>query len=88
VIVTGRTGNGMAEIAVTDFGVGIAPADLPRIFDRFYRAANAQGFSGTGIGLTLARTIVELHGGAIEVTSSEGAGSTFTVTLPIERSTT
>lgn len=85
IAVTGTTRGGLAEIAVTDFGVGISAADLPHVFDRFYRAANARGFSGTGIGLTLARTIVELHGGAIEVTSREGQGTTFTVSLPIER---
>lgn len=85
ILVVGRTRGNMAEIAVTDFGIGIAAADLPHVFDRFYRAANARGFSGTGIGLTLARTIVELHGGAIEATSREGEGTTFTVTLPIER---
>jgi len=85
IIVTGRVRAGMAEIAVTDFGVGIAPDDLPHVFDRFYRAGNAHNFIGTGIGLTLARTIVELHGGTIEVTSSPDKGTTFTVTLPIER---
>ncbi|MGL1475143.1 sensor histidine kinase, partial [Vibrio parahaemolyticus] len=48
-------------IAVTDFGVGIAPEDQPHIFDRFFRANNVRSVAGTGIGLTLARYIVDLH---------------------------
>ena len=73
-----------AVLAVRDRGIGIPAADLPRIFERYHRAANAAGqFAGTGIGLAGARQIVEQHGGAIAVESAEGAGSTFTVRLPL-----
>jgi PAS domain S-box-containing protein len=74
-----------ALIAVRDEGIGIPAADLPYIFDRFQRAGNVVGrIQGTGIGLASARGIVEQHGGTIAVESTEGAGSTFTVRLPLE----
>jgi PAS domain S-box-containing protein len=73
-----------AVVAVRDEGVGIPAADLPRLFDRFHRAANVAGrTAGAGIGLAGARRIVEQHGGAIAVESVEGRGSTFTVRLPL-----
>ncbi|MBV8087232.1 MAG: response regulator [Chloroflexi bacterium] len=72
-----------AAVSVEDCGVGIPPGDLPRIFDRFYRASNVAGhIAGTGIGLGAARQIVEQHGGSIDVESHEGRGSTFTLRLP------
>ncbi len=83
VTVVGTTERDAAVIRVTDFGVGIAPEDQPLIFERFFRAHNATGVAGTGIGLTLARYIVDLHGGDISVHSTLGIGSTFTVRLPI-----
>lgn len=73
-----------ARIDVVDSGVGIDPAELPRIFERFYRgsiASEARG-SGSGLGLAIARSIVEMHGGAIAAESRLGAGSRFTVQLP------
>ena len=74
----------VAVIAVTDRGVGVPAADLPHIFERFQRAGNVAGrIEGTGIGLASARHIVEQHGGNITVESVEGAGSTFTVRLPL-----
>ncbi|MCA9877993.1 MAG: PAS domain S-box protein [Thermomicrobiales bacterium] len=73
-----------AVISVTDPGVGIPEADLERIFERFQRGANVRSIAGTGIGLSGARRIVELHGGSITVASVEGEGSTFTVRLPLE----
>ncbi|MBI3976567.1 MAG: PAS domain S-box protein [Chloroflexi bacterium] len=72
-----------AVLVVQDHGIGIPTADLPHVFDRFHRGSNVDGIAGTGIGLAGARQIVEQHGGTIAVASQEGAGSTFTVRLPI-----
>ncbi len=75
---------GAASITVSDTGIGIDPAELPRIFDRFFRgssASEARG-SGSGLGLAIVRGIVEMHGGTIAVESRVGAGTTFRVVLP------
>ena len=75
---------GGASITVTDTGIGIEAAELPRIFDRFFRgsrASEARG-SGSGLGLAIVRGIVEMHGGTVAVESRPGAGATFRVTLP------
>ena len=74
-----------ARIAVADHGVGIPPAERVRIFDRFYRASNAQSITDTGMGLGLyiCRRIVEEHGGRIWVEPTPGRGSTFIVALPL-----
>jgi PAS domain S-box-containing protein len=73
-----------AAIAVSDQGIGIPAADLPLIFERFHRAANAAGqIHGTGLGLASVQRIVEQHGGQITVASVEGRGSTFTMRLPL-----
>ncbi|MBM2810239.1 MAG: periplasmic sensor signal transduction histidine kinase [Chloroflexi bacterium] len=69
-------------LSVTDTGCGISPEDIPRLFERFFRAATARSSGGTGLGLAIAQWIVEEHGGAIHVTSQLGAGSTFAVRLP------
>jgi signal transduction histidine kinase len=73
---------GSVEVTVADTGIGIAPADLPRVFDRFYRADAARGAGGTGLGLAIARMVAERHRGTISVDSTQGAGSVFTVRLP------
>src|SRR5947209_7905180 len=70
-------------ITVADTGIGIAEADLPKVFDRFYRAENARFRSGLGLGLSIAQGIAEQHGGKITVESTPGRGSRFTVTLPL-----
>jgi signal transduction histidine kinase len=73
-----------ARIVVTDTGVGIDAAELPRIFDRFYRGsrANEARGSGSGLGLAIVKSIVDMHAGRVSVESNVGGGSTFTVTLP------
>jgi signal transduction histidine kinase len=84
--VTARVGrNGShAIVSVQDQGLGIPEADLPHIFERFYRGGNVMGrISGTGIGLAGSRRIVDQHGGSIDVESQEGKGSTFTIRLPL-----
>jgi signal transduction histidine kinase len=78
------SGQEWALLAVADQGIGIAPEDLPRLFERFFRGSNAVGrIQGTGLGLAGARQIAEQHDGTIEVSSTLGAGSTFTVRLPL-----
>jgi signal transduction histidine kinase len=72
-----------AYCSVRDWGIGIPADELPKIFDRFYRARTASGIAGTGIGLNFAQRIMHLHGGEIQVESYEAAGSLFTFDLPI-----
>jgi signal transduction histidine kinase len=77
-------GGPWAELTVTDRGIGISPADLPHLFERFRRGANVAGqVAGAGLGLAGARGLVERHGGAIAVESAEGAGTTVSVRLPL-----
>jgi signal transduction histidine kinase len=76
--------DGMAEISVTDTGVGIAPEDQGAIFEEFRQVGTAdKKAEGTGLGLTLCRKFIELHGGQIWVKSQVGVGSTFTFTIPV-----
>ena len=75
-----------AQIDVVDKGQGIHADDLPKIFDRFYRAdssRSSQNTSGYGLGLSIAYKIIKQHGGTISVTSAPGHGSTFSVKLPL-----
>ncbi len=76
-----------AVLRVADTGIGIADADLPRVFDRFHRIEHAQGRSteGSGIGLALVSELVALHGGDITVTSTPAVGSEFSVSVPLGR---
>lgn len=78
-------GEARAQVRVSDTGEGIAPDELPRIFDRYYRAPReaSQSSSGAGLGLAITRRIVELHGGTIEAQSAPGQGATFTFSLPL-----
>lgn len=82
--ITARKEKDGVIVAVTDSGIGIPKEDLPRIFERFYRVdrARTRNESGSGLGLSIAQWVVEAHGGSIDVTSTEGEGSTFTIRLP------
>jgi len=73
------------QITISDDGVGISEENLPHIFERFFRADTARDRTGTGLGLSIVQWIVRLHQGDIRVTSQEGKGTTFTVTLPLEQ---
>ena len=85
--INARQADGSVEISVSDTGIGIAPEDQPKIFEEFRQVGSdyAHKVEGTGLGLTLAKKFVELHGGRIWVESEVGKGSTFSFTLP-ERS--
>jgi len=80
--------NGYVVAQVRDTGIGIAEADLPNVFERFYRAdkARSRESGGVGLGLSIGRWITEVHAGTIEVHSSPGRGSTFQIRLPIANS--
>lgn len=81
----GRSEDGQLQVRVTDTGIGIAAKDLPKLFKRFSQvdASTSRRYEGTGIGLALAKEIVELHGGRISVESEPGRGSTFMFTIPL-----
>ena len=74
-------------MSVADTGPGIAPPDLERVFDRFYRIdpSRARATGGAGLGLTIAGQLVEAHGGSIRVESEVGQGATFSFTLPVRQ---
>jgi len=72
-----------AVVAVADRGIGIRAGDRGRLFERYYRGSNVSGIVGTGVGLYLVKTAVDLHKGRIEVESEEGKGSRFTIRLPL-----
>jgi PAS domain S-box-containing protein len=82
ITVDAKQGDGAVEFRVADSGEGIPPEDVPRLFERFYQARRARR-GGAGLGLAIAKGIVEAHGGSIRVQSELGAGSTFSFTLPL-----
>ena len=86
VTVQARAADEAVEISVSDTGPGIAPDDLPRLFDRFYRAdpSRSRSTGGSGLGLTIARRLAEAHGGTIEAESALGQGSRFIIRLPAD----
>jgi PAS domain S-box-containing protein len=83
ITLSGRTAAGGLELLVRDEGPGVADQDLARIFDKFYRGRNAAGLPGSGLGLYMARSVVEAHGGTLELVRSAGAGAEFRVWLPL-----
>ncbi len=85
VLVRAERADGDVRVAVIDHGPGIAPEDLPHLFDRFYRARTAGEAEGLGLGLFITKVLVEAHGGKIWVESETGKGSTFYFALPIHR---
>jgi signal transduction histidine kinase len=82
VVVAARPQDGVAQVSVADDGPGIAPADLPHVFDRFWQGGPGRA-GGSGLGLAIARELVRAHGGRIWVESAPGQGSTFLFTLPL-----
>jgi two-component system sensor histidine kinase SenX3 len=85
VITTKRASDTHAELSVTDQGIGIPERDLERIFERFYRVdpARSRATGGTGLGLAIVKHVMAAHNGKVTVRSAEGAGSTFTLFLPL-----
>jgi two-component system sensor histidine kinase SenX3 len=85
VVSTRRIDDHAAEVSVADQGIGIPQRDLERIFERFYRVdpARSRATGGTGLGLAIVKHVTAAHGGEVKVWSREGAGSTFTLRLPV-----
>jgi signal transduction histidine kinase len=84
VVVSAAADNRLATLTIADTGIGIAPDDLDRIFEPFFRAdpARSRDAGGAGLGLSVAARIVEQHGGRIDCSSRPGAGTTMTIRLP------
>jgi len=75
--------DGQVVLSVADDGAGIPAAEVDQVFDRFFRASTVGTTAGTGLGLSIAKSIVESHGGSIHAVSQLGAGTTFTIVLPL-----
>src|SRR4030095_10333472 len=86
IVVSVERAGSRVVIRVCDEGPGIAPADQPRIFERFVRLDTAGGASGGGLGLPFAGWIAEAHGGSLDLESSSAAGTRFVITLPADES--
>jgi len=78
--------DGEVLVQVTDQGIGIPEEAMPHLFERFFRAKDNMARGGVGLGLYISKQIVEAHGGRIRVESKEGKGSTFSFTLPFDKS--
>lgn len=85
IVVASQIAAGRACISVTDTGIGIAPEDLPHLFERFYRGRQVAQLDipGVGLGLSIVKEIIEAHGGTVEVETQLGAGTTFRLCLPL-----
>ncbi len=82
----GGRGNEFITLTVKDSGIGMSQQDLEKIWERFYRGTASKQFAkGSGLGLSIVKELVELHGGDITVESEEGKGTTFKLSLPMER---
>ena len=88
VTVSARSDDSDVVIEVADTGIGIDPAEVDRVFERFYRSRQAQDMrsNGTGLGLAIVKRIIEVHAGTIEVESTPGVGTTFRIRLPLAQS--
>jgi two-component system phosphate regulon sensor histidine kinase PhoR len=84
VTLSAQRNDGELIVTVRDSGAGIASSDLPRIFERFYKADQSRAGGGTGLGLALVKHAVEAHGGSVHVESEVGRGSCFTLRIPAE----
>jgi len=84
ITIASRRGDNSVTVAVTDTGIGISKSDLSHVFERFYKADRARSGGGTGMGLAIAKHVIEAHGGGIRVQSEEGKGSTFSFDLPLK----
>ncbi len=84
ITIASRSNDNSVTVDVTDTGTGISRSDLPHVFERFYKADTARSGGGTGMGLAIAKHVVEAHGGSIRVRSEEGKGSTFSFDLPLK----
>ena len=82
ILVSIAMNNGQSEISVSDNGCGIAKEHLSRVFDRFYRVDASRSSAGAGLGLSLVKSITELHGGSATLQSEPGRGTTVTLTFP------
>jgi two-component system, OmpR family, phosphate regulon sensor histidine kinase PhoR len=85
VTVSATPAEGSVRIEVADTGPGIDPADLPRIFERFYRGDRARGSGGTGLGLAIVKHIAQAHGGTVSAQNRSDHGAVFTITLPLQQ---
>lgn len=86
ILVDGTCDDNYLTVSITDTGKGMRPEELQVIFDPFYRIADSEHVEGTGIGLTVSKQLIDLMGGTISVESTEGVGSTFSITLPVDDS--
>ena len=81
--VCAKRGNEQVVVTIEDQGLGIPEADRKHLFDRYYRGSNVTGIVGSGIGLYLVKTVIDLHGGEVSAESEEGKGSRFIVKVPV-----
>jgi two-component system, OmpR family, phosphate regulon sensor histidine kinase PhoR len=84
VTISARPQPGIVALTVTDTGEGIAPEDLPRVWERFFKTDRSRTGGGTGLGLAIVKHIAQAHGGSVAATSELGNGSTFEILIPAD----